>query len=259
MDSHYLTKEELRSAQYTMLQEIHKTCTEKGLTYYLAYGTLIGAVRHHGFIPWDDDVDIMMPVDEYEKLRSLYSSDRYYITDCFHDIRHQLCFPRMYDLNTCRDNKLDTLGVFVDIYLIHGAPDNQIERARHAIRLMKLKKNRSTFMRFRGMLSRHVFPTLWKQNQSTISSWLCRRQYTTLRKYNFNNSNIVYAYGGDGLTEFFWKDYFSKHILLPFNGGQFFAPEHYHDVLSTTYGDYMKLPPEEQRHPYHGSNSFCWK
>lgn len=258
MEKRYLTREELLSCQYAMLQEIHKTCTENGLTYYLAYGTLIGAVRHQGFIPWDDDVDIMMPVADYEKLRSIYKSDRFFITDCFHDKRHQLCFPRIYDGITCCDGNDNTLGVNIDIYLMHGAPLSAHDRAKHALKLIQLNSFKNTIAKWRGRFARHFFPFMWNQYYSRIVVFLCRWMYKTLNKYDYNTCDIVYAFGGNGF-EFFWRACFNSSILLKFEEDYFCAPSGYHDILTARYGDYMKLPPEEDRHPYHGSSFYCWK
>lgn len=259
MANRYLTREELLSSQFAMLQEIHKVCTANNLKYYLAYGTLLGAVRHKGFIPWDDDVDIMMPVDDYLKLKDIFSSDRYFLADCFCDKRHPAYFPRIYDSYTCRDGDEKTLGVNIDIYLMHGAPTNQKECAKHIMKVMKLTELRNFVSKWRGRMARHFLPFLWNQYESRIVIHYCRRISKLLNKYAEKRCDLVYAYSGDGLTELFWKHYFDKTILLPFNGSEFCAPSKYNEVLSVTYGDYMKLPPEEQRHPYHGSNSFCWK
>lgn len=254
-----LTREELLEVQFAMLQEIHNFCMSNQLTYYLAYGTLIGAVRHHGFIPWDDDVDIMMPVNDYEKLRQLYKSDRYLVTDCFHDKRHQLCFPRIYDSFTCRDNNKHSLGVYIDIYLIHGAPDCDIERAKHALKIMKLKKQCDFMSKWRGRIARHCFPSLWDHYRSSLTTWYCKRMYKILQDYKSVNGKMVFAYSGEGLRDYFWRDFFDETILLPFNGCEFCVPKKYHEVLTTIYGNYMILPPEEERHPYHGSSCYFWK
>ena len=259
MSKRYLTREELLSVQFSMLKEIHQACVDNGLTYYLAYGTLIGAVRHKGFIPWDDDVDIMMPVEDYEKLRTIYKSDRYYITDCFHDARHKLCFPRIYDSFTCLDENESSLGVCIDIYMMHGAPKNQLERAKHALTITRLNNAKNRYGKYFGMMTRHFFPRLWRNYHSKVVSWYCKKIYKVLSRYKSNSSKLIYAYSGEGLTDIFWKEYFDSTVLLPFNGSEFYAPEKYHEVLSTTYGDYMKLPPEEDRHPYHGASFYCWK
>lgn len=254
-----LTREELIEVQYSMLQELHNYCTARGIVYYLAFGTLIGAVRHKGFIPWDDDVDIMMTEKEFEKLRQTYKSDRYFITDCFHSKKHQLFFPRIYDSYTCRDDNDETLGVFIDIYIIHGAPNNQIDRARHAVKVMRLKKAFKLYTKWRGMIIRHFLPSLWNHYQSNVASFILRKLYRSLSKYSLENSKIAYPLGGYGMTEMFWKDFLGEPVFVEFNGGKFYAPTKYHEILSTTYGDYMKLPPEEDRHPYHGSSCYYWK
>lgn len=259
MVKRYLSREELQSSQFAMLQEIHKVCTANNLRYYLAYGTLLGAVRHKGFIPWDDDVDIMMPVDDYLKLKGIYSSDRYFLSDCFHDKRHPAYFPRIYDSYTCREGDEKTLGVFIDIYLIHGAPKNQMECAKHIMKIMKTAAFAKWISKWRGRIVRNFLPFLWNQYESYMVTKFCQRIFNMLNKYKESTCEILYAYGGDGLTELFWKDYFEKTIFLPFNGAEFCVPMKYHEVLSVTYGNYMKLPPEDERHPYHSSNSFCWK
>lgn len=259
MANKYLTLEELRTSQISMLQEFHRVCVENNLTYYMAFGTLLGAVRHKGFIPWDDDVDLMMPLEDFERLFKLYQSDRYYLTDCFHDKRHQLWFPRIYDSYTCTGGDDESLGVFIDIYIIHGAPSDHLERVKYTAKVMYQKEILSFCKKWRGRLSRHFFPCLWNKRESIIITVLCKKMYETLLKYNFKESEFVFPYSGDGPTEIYWKDYFEKPILLPFNGNEYCAPIHYHEILSSTYGNYMNLPPEEKRIPYHGSSCFCWK
>ena len=260
MTAKNLTRDELLSSQLAMLQEIHKVCVENDLRYYLAYGTLLGAVRHKGFIPWDDDMDIMMPVEDYFKLKELYKSERYFLADCFSEKKHQAYFPRIYDGKTCRDGDEKTLGVYIDIYLMHGAPfRNQKKCAEHILNIIKLEENRKQVTKWRGRFARHMFPICWNQYESKIITFFNQRIFNQLAKYEYETSEVIYAFGGDGLTELFWKNCFCETVLLDFEGYQFFAPHKYGEVLSVTYGDYMQLPPEECRHPYHGSSSFCWK
>ena len=80
--------EEMRQLQYELLLELDKICKENGLTYLLAYGSLLGAVRHGGFIPWDDDVDVIMPMSDIDKLEQIYHSDKYSVVTCYNNKEH---------------------------------------------------------------------------------------------------------------------------------------------------------------------------
>ncbi len=127
----------MRSMQLEMLKYIDEICTSNNLRYYAAYGTLLGTIRHNGFIPWDDDIDLYMPRSEYEKFSELLQNDSaYYKTisieeneDYFHP------FAKVYDSKTTIiENGIPTkydMGVYIDIFIIDGLPDNQRTAIKH--------------------------------------------------------------------------------------------------------------------------------
>jgi len=255
----YLTRDELRKVQLDMLKNLHLFCTKNNLTYYLAYGTLLGAVRHKGFIPWDDDVDIMMPYQDWLKLKNSYKDERYFVADSYTDIRHSLYFGRMYDNCIGRQGFEKSLGVFIDIYCIYGLPDSEYKGVKQMAQTCLMSRQRMQYMKIRNwFMYRHLWPTLHPR-YSIITNLLCRKIQRHLSRYPSNNSKYVFAYGGEGLAELFSPHLLGKPKLLLFEDSYFYVPEHYHEVLVISYGDYMQLPPEDQRHPYHGSETFTWK
>ena len=97
-----LTLSEIKALQLEMLIDFDKFCRENNITYFLSYGTLLGAVRHKGYIPWDDDIDVMVPRTEIEKVRILYKSDRYKIADANNEPNYEYPYPRLIDMKTYR-------------------------------------------------------------------------------------------------------------------------------------------------------------
>lgn len=117
---------ELKKIQLEILDDIHRFCIQESLTYSLAYGTLLGAIRHHGYIPWDDDIDIMMPRRDYERFINLYKSN----TNEVLDLRKSDTTIEMF-LKICRKGSImiDTTlkrslwGINIDVFPIDGIPD----------------------------------------------------------------------------------------------------------------------------------------
>lgn len=111
-----LSLAERKEIFYGVLKEIDKSCSERGLKYFLSYGTLLGAIRHKGFIPWDDDMDIMMPYQDFLKLTDSYQSERYSIVWSGNNKETPFAFARMYDNHTYdKVGKFQGLGIGVDL------------------------------------------------------------------------------------------------------------------------------------------------
>ena len=129
-----LSIDEVRKIQIERLQYLEKKCIENNLRYYLAYGTLLGAVRHKGYIPWDDDIDVVMPRADYEKFLNLMSKDTHsYIKIVHLDNRKHFFGPYAMLINTqtgmshnaVRQEYIDGLGVYIDIFPLDGRPEGE--------------------------------------------------------------------------------------------------------------------------------------
>lgn len=250
MNKEPLTLRERQLEYLRILKELDRYCTENNLVYYIGCGTLIGAVRHGGFIPWDDDLDVFVPRPDFLKLCETYTSKDF----SFHNIRNDrahpynfgyLCSNRVYRL----DRGQPRFSFGIDVYVINGAPDSREEQEKlmddtfiHVNRAGKL-------LRLRDGLARRY---LWPSSRLDFS-WLNKELFRAeqcFERYDYETSGYIWPWGGGRLI--MKKELYGNPIRLQFEDGMFYAPENYHQVLTLGYGDYMKLPPENQRHPYHG-------
>lgn len=120
-----ITMEELRAIQLDILDKIHAFCTEHGIRYSLGGGTLLGAVRHKGYIPWDDDIDIMLPRPDYERFLKEFDG-KYAELNLQHYGNDNTCcipFAKVYDNRTVLIEKLQKSGIYIDVFPIDGLPE----------------------------------------------------------------------------------------------------------------------------------------
>lgn len=256
MEKEPLSLQEKREVYLGLLKELDRFCTQHKLRYYMACGTLIGAVRHKGFIPWDDDLDVFVPEPDFKKLSEIYKSDNFELVTCFNNKAHPFPFARLIDRRTYSTvGKFNYFGLGIDVYIIYGAPSSRIEQVKHMDRVFKYIKIKSFLFGGRQRLARNG---LWpfKSLDFGILNFFVRKSVRELRKYGFDDCEYIWPYGGGRLN--LKKVLYGTPTRIPFEDGLFCAPEHYHEVLTAGYGDYMKLPPEEKRVPYHGGR-YYWK
>ena len=262
-----MTTAQLRGLMVEMLGDIHRFCQEKGISYHLVSGTLLGAVRHHGFIPWDDDLDIAMPRPDFERFRKEYDHPYFKFISAQNDTDYPLDYAKIHDIRTFleEDNGTDVnWGVFIDVFPVDGVPSEQeaqrmirrIQTIRHfasnqrVTRLFKvgkkhgLKKNVSIIV---GKLL-HPFVSL---NQ------ILKYEDKAMQKYDFADS--AYAFYLPFIpVVIIRKDYVAETVPMPFEGIEVQVPKEYDKWLTQLYGDYMTPPPPEKQVSRHGIRAF-WK
>lgn len=246
---------------YKILIEFDRFCANHNLTYYLSSGSLLGAVRHGGFIPWDDDIDVSMPREDYEKLINDYIDDlpnnlklEYYKnTDFF-----PLNFAKIVNINTTivektGKDKYRVSGAFIDVFPIDGAGNTY----KQAIRRRKSFKWILALIPLSAYKPDDKKRSLWKRLVIKIASIFNTKKLQDilsylLKKKSYSKCKYVAVYVGQyGLKEIMPKDVYGVPSKVKFIDEFFNAPQDINAFLTAKYGDYMKLPPEEKRISLH--------
>jgi lipopolysaccharide cholinephosphotransferase len=260
-----LTDSETKDILLNILVEIDAFCSKNNLKYYLAYGTLLGAVRHNGFIPWDDDIDICMPRPDYEKFISTFKSKnpRYEVLSHLKDNKYPYYFAKVHDRNTLLETKLtykNRMGLYVDIFPIDAVPSDinlqkrymrkfNFYRNIYNIRSIRLNRRRSPFKNALILMSRlvtSVIPFIYLQDKIDRISKL----------YNYEDHNLVSIAAVTDQRLVLDKKLFSEGIKMKFENIEVKVPVAYEIILSKNYGNYMKLPPVEKQVSHHEIKAF---
>lgn len=257
---------EIQSKCLEILKEIDRVCSLAGLKYYLYAGSLLGAVRHGGFIPWDDDIDIVMMREDYD--RFFEACDRYLNSENFElqTIETDLCannpWMKLHDKNTAfisnirRDGAME--GVNIDIFPIDNAPDNERELKKSAKFFDKMNfiyQWRFAYHNPNASWKMKAFQTLVSLIPPINEKHFKEKYDAKIRKYNGQKTNnVVYFSNRKYMKKVVDRSIFSDTVMLRFEGMEFPAPIGWKQVLESLYGkNYMELPPEEQRVTVHGT------
>lgn len=261
MKKKYISTDEVKRIQLDILKSITDFCEKYGISYFLAYGTLIGAVRHKGYIPWDDDIDLIMPRPDYERFCKEYKDDEkdyYEVLNSYTDVSCYINFTKVHDTRTRFQegySQENSYGVFVDVFPLDGYIDKkQMLKCHRLFRLIRFKNfkwhSRNSFIK--NMILTIIRIILWFLD---IRSLLNKLESESKRK-PFEGSEYVYFFSEK--TEPIKKELFDEYTYAIFEEQQYRIPKRYDELLTLTYGDYMKLPPEEQRVNKHQAKAW-WK
>ena len=260
--------DDIRKVQLAMLDFIDALCREKQICYSLSGGTLLGAVRHRGYIPWDDDIDIFLLRHDYEQfIEEVGKSNngRYRIISPFTDDRYYYPFAKLCDISTRileqNDRPFPEMGIYIDIFPVDGLPNDEKQRKRYwsKIRVWKRLNTMVYQKRVSGenfakrVLRRMMFFLL----KPMTPNWLAKYLNVLSTKYKVKKSEFVaVSIFGYGEREQLPTSVFSEFEDISFEQKRYRVIKNYDLYLSNLYGDYMTLPPAEQRQRKHGFQAF---
>lgn len=238
-------------------------CEAHGLTYWLAYGTLLGAARHKDIIPWDDDIDVWMPRPDYEKFLSIFNGDSnysfHYLGNDMHqyDYRGIICDNRT--LHSYGRRVTDFLyGLHIDVFPLDYLDDNPVVRARDARRSYKLMdlSHRLCLAESKTYLENHslLHGLAFRIAKATVGkSDLRKRMHREELKAMDHPESHWLGIIGDPSIDGYKVEWFNDTVYLKYGSRELAVPAGFDSILKAQYGDYMLLPPIEQRKPYgHG-------
>lgn len=266
-----LDTKEIQEVSLDILYKVAELCEKLNLRYYLIYGTLIGAIRHHGFIPWDDDVDIMMPRPDYDKLLDYLASNKLPDLTVFND-QTQKDYPYMitrisndrYLIESDNEESVG-MGVFIDVYPYDGLGNTKKEALHYGLVGDRLSSfcyqatrkhfslaNTTSFIR--KILKLPLFIV-----SKIIGKDFFQNKINALRgKYEYEESEYIgcFVWLSGGVKDIFRREWFDEYEMCDFEGNSFRIPKRYDEVLRHTYGDYMQLPPQNERVGHHYYKAF---
>lgn len=255
---------DMQTIEFDMLKEIKRICKKLNITYYLCGGTLLGAVRHKGFIPWDDDIDVLFKREDYEKLEEYFKKHNNQVNNyklLSLNLTDDYYYPMMklVDTNTymCETDtqEIKSLGVYLDIFPLDGYPNNKMVGKFHLKRLNFLKKSHymaytSTFSTGRKLLKPIKY--LWFKWATLRGARNLAFKTEKLAKKYKRKDCLVWANTSIGdKKELLPKEVFETLDEYEFNGEKFTSMKNYDAYLSSMYGDYMKLPPKDKQITHH--------
>ncbi|MBO7416355.1 MAG: LicD family protein [Bacteroidaceae bacterium] len=251
-----------------MVKKFVEVCSIYGLRYYITSGTLLGAVRHKGFIPWDNDVDILMPRKDYNKLQEIgpdaFKAPFFFQTPVTEKGRYYCGYTKIrHELSTATSSKEKELGlnggVFIDIFCLDELPDNRLRRRLFTFHLNEISKMQrfcfgtklkgGVINRLKHGLQRFVYRFVYQSPDAAELFLIFNRKAGKFSgKGRRELGTLEFGYHEKFVGDRIW---WNDTVLLDFEDLKLCAPKCYDEVLRKQYGDYMQIPDDKSTHDYY--------
>ena len=255
---------ELQQKLLNILKWFDSFCKKNGLRYYLIGGTMLGALRHGGFIPWDDDIDVGMPREDYERMAEILSKnpDEKYVFETPDSCAKDFCYPfsKIYDVSTTLiENTKHKIkrGIYIDVFPLDGIGYSLEESKRNYTKIKRLYQLLSTrtvvLKKGRGFV-KNLAVVIMSALPSCILNpkKIIKKLNNYCSKRSFNESNFVGNLVGNWWEkEIMPKEFFGEPTAVNFQGIEVLGVQNPDKYLTALYGDWRKLPPKEKQVSHH--------
>lgn len=268
-----MTIRDVQMVSLDILKDVHEFCVRNNIKYSLFGGTLIGAIRHKGFIPWDDDLDIALPREEYDKFIRLYESKCGYKLYCRErqNKNVKLAYARVCEMkDTFVDDRdfswtTEDKGIWIDVFPLDGVEEDLGKAKRRHARIhriwdisCKIRWSKGEVIKQKTLKDK-VLMILCKLFLHDDNIW--DKHIEMCKEIPFSKathfSNLSWA--GFGMREYYKTDALRNFLLVPFEDAEFYIMEGFDGALRAKYGDYMQLPPVKERSAKHIQNLYYWR
>lgn len=261
----------LQLVELKILLEIKRICESHNIKYFLIGGTLLGAVRHQGFIPWDDDIDIGMLRPDYIRFQEVFphtTLPEYSLETYNTDAGWSAVFGKVRLKNTkysepAYENVLENNGIWIDIFPFDNIPSSNTVKRFQSITYTIIESTLRFKYGHQIQKSQRIIGKTYQFAYKVLSiilprEFILKTRELILQRYNKYPTEYIKNWPFKSAK----REYFDELTELPFETVQFPVPKKYHEYLTSFYGDYMKIPPEEERpqhspyEPYFGEYAY---
>lgn len=254
---------EVQSMQLSVMKEIHAVCVKHKLKYYLIGGSALGAIRHKGFIPWDDDIDIAFMRKDYELFKQVFYKEfdqtKYFLQSYDTDVDIRAALMRLCIKGTLHDHDYERhlhncKNTYIDIFPLDNVPNNPKERKKHSkdnktysqLLVTKLYLRRLNWRQYFNLplVARYIYTRICPLHYLQQKKEKCMRKYENSLTDCVASMESHYSYERQTMQ----RSIYGTPVLMQFEDTQLYVPEKTHEYLTNLFGDdYMQLPPEDKR------------
>lgn len=252
----------MKKIQIEIMDKVFDFCNNNNLKVYLGFGTLLGAVRHKGYIPWDDDIDLIMNRNDYDWFLNNFNRSNaiYKVRHLQNDEKYLFSFAKVEDSRTImleNTKHLIDIGINIDIFPIDGVGSKKYKidffLTKYIYRLIDIKS--ITKNKKRGFIKETIRKVL------QIAPYSCKKlliyQNRIMKKHNFSDSQFATIYSmGMAKLCIAPKAYYTEEIELTFESKKYRAPKHFDKILKVRYGDYLSFPPLIDQVTHHSFKAY---
>lgn len=250
-----VNEQELRERQMGVMDVFHNFCVKHNLRYSLAWGNLIGAIRHNGYIPWDDDIDVIMPREDYNYFITHFKDETFGLKSPYNDKDFYLPYSALYDRRTLKKEAVFVdprfkIGIDIDIFVLDYAEnEKQVQKIRKKINKYILFRRIAAWpMEYRTNIIRKVGCRLFKNKANKY----CRKIDKAWSKHLDKPHNLMfYASMFSKKYQIYPKDIFDELELRKYEDREYYIMKQYDLFLKKVFGDYMTPPPQSEQTTHH--------